>query len=160
MPRVHSALRTKFFCLATIGAIMLFSILKWHMTVHNILDWSFWICQILLEDNGVSVTLKLMVCGFTTRSCMLLMIQRSFSEFFTTWRGHKFLVTLGGRNYQKGWGRKRNWLLVPFPACPTGTTKCFSFPIGYQFNLGKTSDVFAVKLVTIVYSCMRVTLIV
>ena len=40
---------------------------------------------------------------------------------------------LGGGYDQKGWGRKRNWLLVPFPACPNGTTKCFSFPIAYQF---------------------------
>ena len=51
--------------------------------------------------------------------------------FFTTGEDYIFGIYLGGMIDQKGWGRKRNWLLVPFPACPTGVTKCFSISIGY-----------------------------
>ena len=61
------------------------------------------------------------------------------------------MATFGRFGDQKGWGRKRNWLLVPFPACPTGTTKCFSFPIAYQFYIVKTDCVSTLKLITVAF---------
>ena len=110
----------------------------------------FWNCQILLEDN-VCVTPKLMVLWIYHKILYgTYDTQIIFYDYFFT-GGRDFFIF--GKNErlgnQKGWGRKRNWLLVPFPACPTGVTKCFSIPIGYQFIVVITINVISLKLVTI-----------
>ena len=110
----------------------------------------FWNCQILLEDNGC-VTPKLMVLWIYHKILYgTYDTQIIFYDYFTT-GGRDFFIF--GKNErlgnQKGWGRKRNWLLVPFPACPTGVTKCFSISIGYQFCIAITKAVITLKLVTI-----------
>ena len=101
-------------------------------------------------------------CGFTTRSCMVLMIHRSFFYNYFTTGGRDFFIF--GKNErlgnQKGWGRKRNWLLVPFPACPNGTTKCFSFPIAYQFYIVKTDCVSTLKLITIAFTTKHTCIVI